>query len=59
MPGLGFVPSEPRPIEGPACPTCTMQMGLLHVEPHKLGFDLRTFECQECKHSECVIVKNE
>jgi transcription elongation factor Elf1 len=32
-------------------------MYLAQIEPGRPGFDLRTFECPKCKHSESVVVK--
>jgi hypothetical protein len=34
-------------------------MYLARIEPEKLGFDLRTFECPRCQHLETVVVNFE
>jgi hypothetical protein len=52
-----YAPTIPNTYDRPRCPKCTMQMYLAQIEPGRPGFDLRTFECPKCKHSESVVVK--
>jgi ribosomal protein S27AE len=49
---------KPTIYDRPKCPKCTRQMFLAHIEPGKPGFDLRTFACPRCEHSESILVKN-
>lgn len=44
--------------EQPRCPTCATPMDLARIQPDKRGFDLRTFECSHCEHSESWVVKD-
>lgn len=32
-------------------------MMLTRIEPARPGYDLRTFECRECDHTESVVTK--
>jgi len=36
------------------CPTCSKPMKLSRIEPGETGFDLRTFDCSECKVEKCT-----
>ena len=45
-------------ISKPACPTCQKVMLLARIEPSgKPDYDIRTFECAVCGHSETNEVK--
>jgi len=45
-------------LECPVCSKCGTKMWLARIEPDdKPGYDVRTFECTECDHSEIVTVK--
>jgi DNA-directed RNA polymerase subunit M/transcription elongation factor TFIIS len=57
MPRIEYSPSDPRPIERLLCPRCGTQLILSRVEPDEPGFDLRTFQCPKCQHSESFVVK--
>jgi hypothetical protein len=49
---------ENTPINArPDCPQCAAQMYLARIVPEKPGFDLRTFECPLCEHSETIVVR--
>ena len=39
-------------IEGNDCPQCKIPLVLARIRPSRLGFDLRTFRCDTCNHSE-------
>jgi hypothetical protein len=44
---------SPRPIiTRPRCPSCGSPMDLARIALDKRGFELRTFECTNCEHSE-------
>jgi hypothetical protein len=38
------------------CPDCSKPMRLSRIDPGELGFDLRTFECAECKVEKRFVV---
>jgi hypothetical protein len=57
MPQFEYTPINPNMYDRPRCPKCTTQMYLAQIEPSQPGFDLRTFGCPRCKHSESVLVK--
>ena len=57
MPQFEYAPKNPNMYDRPRCPKCTTQMYLAQIEPGEPGFDLRTFECPKCKHSESVVVE--
>jgi hypothetical protein len=44
-------------LQRPPCPKCGMTMMIARIEPHTDGYDMRTFECPSCDHSESVVVK--
>jgi hypothetical protein len=48
---------SPKRIEGDLCPQCQMPMGIIRIEPLGLGYDMRTYECLECKRQELQVVK--
>jgi DNA-directed RNA polymerase subunit M/transcription elongation factor TFIIS len=52
-----YRPENSPIILRPACPKCSTQMHLARIEPEKPGYDLRTFECPRCQHSETVVVQ--
>jgi hypothetical protein len=58
MAGIGHTP-KPSVFDRPACPKCSGPMDLTRIEPHKPGFDRRSFECPACQHSESSVVKFE
>jgi hypothetical protein len=53
-----YTPTNPTIYDRPRCPKCTTQMYLAHIELGKPGFDVRTFTCTSCEHSESVPIKN-
>jgi hypothetical protein len=59
MSKIQYSPSDPRPIESLLRPKCAMPMDLSRIEPDEPGFDLRTFECPKCQHSESFVVKDD
>ena len=42
--------------ERPFCPDCQSPMILSHLEPDRLGFDLRTYACLMCGATESIVV---
>ena len=58
MPPFEYAPTIPNRYDRPRCPKCAKQMYLAHMEPNQPGFDLRTFECPSCEHSESIVIKN-
>jgi endogenous inhibitor of DNA gyrase (YacG/DUF329 family) len=40
----------------PPCPKCGTTMVLARIAPHTPGYDMRTFECPACDHSESSVV---
>ena len=44
-------------IRGTACPNCRTRMMLTSIKPSRLGFDLRTFKCGGCNHTEKLAVE--
>jgi hypothetical protein len=57
MPQFEYSPTNPNMYDRPRCPKCASQMYLARIEPAHPGFDLWTFQCPACKHSESVLVK--
>jgi hypothetical protein len=45
-----------RAIARPPCPKCGTTMVLARMAPHTPGYDMRTFECPACDHSETSVV---
>ena len=43
---------ELLPIQPPRCPKCQMRMKTTSISDEPEGFEQRTFECQQCGHSE-------
>jgi hypothetical protein len=39
------------------CPTCSVAMALMDIEPDKVDHERRTFQCPKCDHVERVVVK--
>ena len=39
-------------IRAASCPVCQDQMMLTNIKPSRFGFDLRTFKCDSCNHTE-------
>jgi hypothetical protein len=56
MPPSNLTHASSRAITRPPCSKCGATVMLTHVEPHTPGYDLRTFECPVCKHSESAVV---
>ena len=49
---------ENAPINArPECPECSALMYLAVIEPERVGFDLRAFECPRCQHVETVVAE--
>lgn len=44
-------------IRGTLCPMCQDPMMLTNIKPSRLGFDLRTFKCDKCNHTEKLAVE--
>jgi len=57
MPQSQFTPSPLQIIERRRCENCGAAMMLTFIEPMRLGTDQRTFECDQCGHSEEILVK--
>lgn len=45
------------PIERPRCHRCFGRMSLTRIMPDRPGFDVRTFECGQCHHTQIVSVE--
>ena len=45
-----------RAITRPPCPKCGTTMVLARIAPYTTGYDMRTFECPACDHSETSVV---
>jgi hypothetical protein len=45
-----------RAITRPPCPKCGAAMVLARIAPHTPGYDIRTFDCPACDHSESSLV---
>jgi hypothetical protein len=46
-----------RAIIRPPCPDCGATMMLTRIEPDGSGYEMHTFECTTCDHSECATVR--
>jgi hypothetical protein len=58
MPHTAYTPHSPQKrIEGDLCPHCQMPMGIIRIEALGLGYEMRTYECLECKREELQVVK--
>jgi hypothetical protein len=57
MPQSQFIPTPLRMIERWRCQSCGSAMMLTYIEPMGIGTDQRTFECDQCGHSEEILVK--
>jgi ssDNA-binding Zn-finger/Zn-ribbon topoisomerase 1 len=44
-------------IRGASCPVCQDQMMLTNIKPSRFGFDLRTFKCDNCNHTEKLAIE--
>jgi hypothetical protein len=47
----------PRVDQRAMCPKCGSLMWLTRIEPYLSDRDMRTFECDGCRHSEMIAVK--
>jgi hypothetical protein len=56
MPPSSLTHASSRAVTRPPCPKCGTTMTLTRVEPHMPGYDMRTFECPTCNHSESEVV---
>ena len=57
MPQSQFTPSPLHIIERRRCQSCGAGMMLTSIEPMRLGTDRRIFECDQCGHSDELLVK--
>jgi hypothetical protein len=55
MSDAGDDPSKILGIQQMLCPKCGAHLALARIEPAQPGYDLRTFECRECGHSETKV----
>ena len=46
------IPSLPHVTLRPACPKCSARMVLVRITASEQGFELRSFECPKCEHSQ-------
>lgn len=53
-----FVAGKLQSNEYRKCPACGGLMLLTLIEPDKLGYDKRTFECPRCQNELTEVVKN-
>jgi transposase-like protein len=56
MPPSNLTHASSRAITRPPCPKCGATMMLARIAPHTPGYDMRTFECAACDHSESSVV---
>ena len=58
MPAFPAVPTlfRDRLMEAP-CTKCGAKMTLARIEPDKLGYDWRTFECTKCNNVDQYVVE--
>jgi predicted RNA-binding Zn-ribbon protein involved in translation (DUF1610 family) len=45
------------PIVRPPCPKCGREMVITRIEPDRLGYDLRTFECTKCGNETILMAR--
>jgi hypothetical protein len=45
------------PYERPKCEACGRKTILAHIEPYRVGYDLRTFECSYCHHTQTAVIR--
>jgi hypothetical protein len=57
MPQIAYTPPTPKHIEPAICPKCQTPMGIVRIERLGLGYNMRTFECSNCKREEMAVVK--
>jgi hypothetical protein len=57
MPATAYTQETPYYVEHVACPQCQMPMTIVRIERLGLGYDMRTYECLECKREELKVVK--
>lgn len=50
------VAASPIVVESDPCPKCQGSMLLARINPGRLNFDLRSFECVKCGHVEKTLV---
>jgi len=43
--------SRVAPVETQRCPRCHAKMMLTRIMPGSPGFEIRSFECPECRHA--------
>ena len=58
MPRLQHNLSSPPVTTQPRCPGCGSPLDLARTLKDKRGFELRTFECANCEHSERWVHKD-
>jgi hypothetical protein len=51
-----YAPHAPRYMEA-MCPLCQRPMLIVRIQRLGLGYDIRTFECPQCKREEAGVVK--
>jgi DNA polymerase III alpha subunit (gram-positive type) len=52
-----ITPRAPKYIESAMCPQCQRPMLIVRIQRVGLGYDMRTFECPQCKREEAAVVK--
>ena len=57
MPVATHTPHALQYVERAMCPHCQRPMLIVRIERLGLGYDMRTFECPQCKREEAAVVK--
>jgi hypothetical protein len=57
MPQFEYASAKPNVYDRPRCSKCTARMYPARIESGQPDFDLGTFACPACTHSESVVVK--
>jgi hypothetical protein len=52
-----FADSPVTTAARPVCSKCRAPMWLIRIEPEKLGFARRTFECPRCQHQMTEVIE--
>jgi DNA polymerase III alpha subunit (gram-positive type) len=52
-----ITPRAPKYLERAMCPQCQRLMLIVRSQRLGLGYDMRTFECPQCKREEAAVVK--
>jgi hypothetical protein len=56
MPFTAYAPHAPKYVEA-MCPQYQRSMLIVRIQRLGFGYDMRTFECPQCKCEEAAVVK--